>query len=703
MKKRLLLAGAAAAVSVAACAARQTPAEAEQPAPAAEAAPAPAAPARPKPELGSFGFDAAGMNRSVPAGQSWMEHANGTWTATTEIPADRSRYGMFNKLDDLSRERTRAIIEEAAKGALGEAGGGDARKVGDLFASFMDEEAIEKKGAEPLKNELTRIQGVRSGADLARLFGEHLRTLSPAPFALYVNQDAKAPDRYIPILFQSGLGMPDRDYYLGSDPKMVETRQKYVEHVAKMLQLTGVPAAQATGKAKAILALETQIARAHWSRVESRDDDKTYNKWQKADFAKKAPGFDWAAFFQSAGMGEQGEFIVSQPSAFAGIAKLTKSVPLATWKDYLALHIAKDRAPLLSKAFVDENFAFNGTVLSGQPQNQERWKRGVDLVNAAMGEAVGRIYVERHFPPEAKAEADRLVKNVIAAMDKRLAELPWMAPETRQKARQKLASFTPKIGYPSKWRDYGKLEVTRGDLEGNAERAAAFEYDRNLAKLGKPVDREEWFMPPMQVNAYANPTMNEIVFPAAILQPPFFDPNADEAVNYGAIGAVIGHEISHHFDDQGRKYDPQGRLTDWWTPQDVERFKVYADQLVAQYGQYEPLPGLKVNGNLTLGENIADLAGLLVAYDAYQLSLGGKPAPVLEGFTGDQRFFLGHAQVWRSKYREAALRQQVVVDPHTAGFLRPNVSRNLDAWYTAFDVKPGQALYLAPEQRVRIW
>jgi putative endopeptidase len=697
LKKQLLALGAAAAVAAGCASKQQTPPPAE-PAPAA-AAPAPAP--EPKPELGSFGFDTAGMDRQQQPGENWTGYANGTWTRTTEIPADRSRYGMFNVLEDRAREQNRALIEEAAK--AGAAEGSEAQKVGDYFASFMDEETIEQKGAEPLKPSLERIAGIKTKADLARVLGEHLRRTSPAPIAMYVNQDAKDPEHYIPIFMQSGLGLPDRDYYLVENPKFTEVREKYQQHMAKMLTLAGVPAAQAPARAKAIYALEQKIARAHWSRVESRDDDKTYNKWKKADFAKKAPGFDWNRFLEAAGLGQQPEFIVSQPSAITGTAKLLGSTPVAVWKDWLTLHTTKDYAPLLSRAFVDEDFAFDGTVLSGQPQNEERWKRGVDQVSSALGEAVGKLYVERHFPPEAKAEADRLVKNVIAAMDVRLSKLPWMAPETREKARQKLASFKPKIGYPVKWRDYSSLEVKRGDVVGNAERAAIFEYERNLAKLGKPVDRDEWFMPPMQVNAYANPTMNEVVFPAAILQPPFFDPHADPAVNYGAIGAVIGHEISHHFDDQGRKYDPQGRLTDWWKPEDVQRFKVYTDQLVAQYGQYEPLPGMKVNGALTLGENIADLAGLLVAYDAYQLSLGGQPAPVLEGFSGDQRFFLGHAQVWRRKYRDEALRQQLVVDPHTAGHFRPNVSRNIDAWYTAFDVKPGQALFLAPEQRVRIW
>ncbi|HET9451706.1 MAG TPA: M13 family metallopeptidase N-terminal domain-containing protein, partial [Aggregicoccus sp.] len=466
MKKRLLLLSAAAAWATTSCASRQAP----EPVPtaAAEAPVATPQPEQPKPELGSFGFDTAGMDRSVAPGENWFGFANGTWARKTEIPADRARYGMFNVLDDRARIQNRAIIEEAAKANA--APGTESQKVGDYFASFMDEEAIEQKGAEPLKPALQRIAGIKTRADLARVLGEHLRTSSPTPFGLYINQDAKAPDQYIPILVQTGLGLPDRDYYLVENPKFVELRAKYLQHMAKMLELAGVPAAQAPARAKAIYALERQIAQAHWSRVDSRDDDKTYNKWKKADFARKAPGFEWARFFEAAGLGAQGEFIVSQPSSFTGVAKLTRSVPLAAWRDYLTLHTAKDYAPLLSRAFVDEDFAFDGTVLSGQPQNQERWKRGVDQVSGALGEAVGKLYVERHFPPEAKAEADLLVKNIIAAMDKRLADLPWMAAETKEKARAKLASFKPKIGYPVKWRDYSALEVKRGDAVGNAER-----------------------------------------------------------------------------------------------------------------------------------------------------------------------------------------------------------------------------------------
>jgi putative endopeptidase len=687
-----------AALALAACSSTGTP-EAATGAPAAvEPAPAPA----PKAQIGSFGFDVAGMDRSVAPGDDFVEFANGSYLKTLEIPADRSSYGMFVKLDDLSRERTRAIIEAAA--AANGAPGSVDQKVGDYFASFMDEAAIEAKGAAPLQADLAPFQNARTKGDFARALGASLKGFGPALFPFYINQDAKDPETYVPYFVQAGLGLPDRDYYLvNSNPKYVETRAKYLEHAAKMLVLTGVPADRAAGKAKNIYEFERQLARVHWTRVASRDDDKTYNKWTKADFARKAPGFDWNAYLDAAGLGSQDAFIVSQPSAFAGMARVFAGTPLTTLKDWATLHTAKDAAPQLSKAFVDENFAFNGTVLSGQPEIQPRWKRAVNGVNNAMGEAVGELYVAKYFPPESKAKMDELVKNIIAAMDERLANLAWMAPETRVKARAKLASFTPKIGYPEKWRDYSALQVVRGDSYGNAERANIFEYNRNLAKLGQPVDRGEWFMTPMTVNAYANPTMNEIVFPAAILQPPFFDPNADPAVNYGGIGMVIGHEISHHFDDQGRKYDPTGKLTDWWTPGDVERFKRYTDQVVAQYSAYEPLPGSKVQGELTLGENIGDLAGLTIAHEAYRKSLGGQAAPVLDGFTGDQRFFLGFAQVWRNKYRDPALLQQLVTGPHTPGHFRPYVVRNFDAWYDAFDVKPGTKYYLAPEQRVKVW
>jgi putative endopeptidase len=655
--------------------------------------------AQEKPQLGSFGYDAAGMDRSVSAGDDFYKFANGNWDKTTEIPSDRSSWGGFGVLRDLSDQRTRDVIQAAAQTRA--APGSTGQKVGDFYASFMDEAAIEAKGIAPVKPQLDSIQAIRTPAELARWMGEANRTGITVPIGLQVEQDLKNNTIYSVYAGQGGLGLPDRDYYLvDSNPKFVEARAKYKAHIARMLTLAGI--ADAEAKAGRIYDLEAKIAKTHWSKAESRQIDKLYNPVATAELGAKMPGLDWAAYVAAAGV-NQSQLIVAQPSAVTGTAALIASEPLSTWKEYLTFHTISNAAPLLPKAFVDENFAFKGTALAGTPKLKDRWKRGVDSVNAAMGEAVGELYVARYFPPESKAKAERLVKNLIAAFDLRLQKLDWMAPATRQSAREKLAAFTYKIGYPDRWRDYSRLEVRPGDAYGNFVRANRFEWQRNLDKIGKPVDKGEWGMTPQTVNAYANPLMNEIVFPAAILQAPFFDPNADDAVNYGGIGAVIGHEISHHFDDQGRKFDKAGNLTEWWTPQDAQRFKVYTDKVVAQYGAYEPLPGQKVNGELTLGENIADLAGLTVAYDAYKISLNGKPAPVIDGFTGDQRFFLGWAQVWRNKYRDGFMQQILTTDPHTPGMWRPYVVRNLDAWYDAFQVKPGTKYFLKPEERIKVW
>ncbi|WP_407695724.1 M13 family metallopeptidase [Sphingomonas changnyeongensis] len=650
-----------------------------------------------RPELGRFGFDADGMDRAMRPGDDFYRFANGGWDDRTQIPADRSSWGGFAVLRDLSDQRTREIVEGAAKAEPGTT----AYKVGLLYQGFMDEAAIEAAGIAPLQPELARIAALASKTDLIRYLGDGMRAGKRSPIGLGVAQDLKDNSRYAAYAGQGGLGLPDRDYYLDDkNPKFVETRRAYQAHIARMLTLAGIAGAEQ--KAAAIVALETRIAATHWTRAESRQVEKRYNPMPVAELGTRMPGIDWSLFLSSAGL-DMPQLIVSQPSAIAGTARLIADEPLAVWQDYLTFHAISRAAPMLPKAFVAEDFAFKGTVLAGTPQLKDRWKRGVDLANALMGEAVGELYVARYFPPEAKAKAETLVKNLIAAFDVRLQRLEWMAPATKAQAREKLAAFTYKIGYPDKWRDYSTLEVRAGDLLGNAERAARFEYQRRLDKVGKPVDRTEWGMTPQTVNAYASPVMNEIVFPAAILQAPFFDPKADDAVNYGGIGAVIGHEISHHFDDQGRKFDKTGNLAEWWTAEDATRFKGYTDRVVAQYGAYEPLPGRKVNGALTLGENIADLAGLTVAYDAYQLSLGGRKAPVIDGFTGDQRFFLGWAQVWRSKYREAQLLQQLTTDPHTPSHFRPYVVRNLDAWYKAFDVKPGDKGYLAPEARIKVW
>jgi putative endopeptidase len=691
MFKHIVLCGVASAALAAAAAPARSADQASAPAPAAAAAP--------RPQLGAWGVDLEGMDKSVKPGDSFFGYVNGNWARTTEIPADRSSWGGFGVLVDLSDQRTRAIIEEAARS--NGAPGSNERKVGDFFASFMDEAAVEAKGTAPLQPFLARIAGLRSKSELARAFGEFGQIGIASPFGAQVEQDLKDNSRYAAYVGQGGLGLPDRDYYLDdSNPKFVELRAKYKAHVATMLRLAGI--ADADAKAQRIYDLEHKIAQVHWTRVQQRQIDKLYNPMTHAEMAANMPGFDWHAYLTAAGIAGEPSIIVANPSALTGAAKLIESEPLDAWKDYLTFRAVAAAAPFLPRAFVDESFAFNGKTLAGTPQLKERWKRGTDIVGGAMGEAVGQLYVARYFPPEAKAKADELVQNLIRAMDARLAGLSWMTPQTKVKARAKLAAFTPKIGYPDKWRDYSALEIRPGDAIGNVMRAGQFEYRRNLAKLGQPIDRSEWGMAPQTVNAYANPLLNEVVFPAAILQPPFFDPNADDAVNYGGIGAVIGHEITHHFDDQGRKFDPKGNLSDWWTAEDVAAFKKLTDQLVAQVGAYEALPGARINGELTLGENIADLAGLTIAYDAYKMSLGGKPAPVIDGLTGDQRFFLGFGQIWRTKYRDQLLQQLLTVDSHSPGHFRPLTVRNFDPWYQAFDVRDGK-LYLPPEQRIRIW
>jgi len=653
-----------------------------------------------KPELGTFGFDTAGMDRSVTPGTDWVRFANGTYTDKLEIPADRTNYGMFTKLRDLSQERTRSIIEATAK--TGGVAGSNAQKVGDYYASYMDEAAIEAKGLAPVKPMLDEIAAIADRAALSAKMGSLSRDGVDMPIGASVFGDLKNPDIISAYVGQGGLGMPDRDYYLDDkNAKFVEARGKYVEHIGKMLALAGFTDAPA--RAQAIYDLEKKIATVHWTQVEQRQVEKIYNPVARTAIDTTYPGVDWTGLLTAQGLAGQSEIIVAQPSAVSGIAKLVASEPIALWKDYMAFRTLASAAPYLSKAFVDESFAFNGTVLNGQPENQPRWKRATDSTSTVLGEAVGSLYVAEYFPPAAKAKADELVKNIILAMDGRLQKLDWMDPKTKDQAREKLGAFKAKIGYPDKWQDYSKFEVVRGDAFGNMLRARRYEYQRQLDKIGKPIDRTEWGMTPMTVNAYANPLWNEIVFPAAILQPPFFDANADDAVNYGGIGMVIGHEISHHFDDQGRKFDKFGKLADWWTPEDVKRFTALTDKVVKQYGAYEPLKGTKVNGELTLGENMADLAGITIAYDAWQRSLGGKPAPVIDGFTGEQRFFLGSTQIWRQKYRDATLLRQLTTDPHTAGHFRPYVVRNIDSWYSAFGVKPGEANYLAPADRLKVW
>ncbi|HEU4809624.1 MAG TPA: M13-type metalloendopeptidase [Sphingomicrobium sp.] len=657
---------------------------------APEAAPAPA-PA-PKPTYGAFGIDTAGMNTTVTPGNDFFQYANGTWDKNTQIPADKSRYGMFNVLDDLSKERTRTIIEEQSKDPNS--------KIGAAYQSFMDEAAVEAKGLTPFEPWLSEVRGIKTKADLTKVYAEADHLGIGTPYQMFIGQDRKNSDAYALNVYQGGLGMPDRDYYLSKDPKQVETKAKYLQHLTNMLTLAGEKNAEA--RAKAILAYETKVAKVHWPRADSRDANKTYNKMTLAEIRKSAPGFDFSTYLKDEGANVD-YVIVYQPSAFKGINKLIGSTPIAVLRDQLLVRSLDGYADYLPKKFDDENFAFYGTVLSGTPEQEPRWKRAVNFTVGSLGDDVSKLYVAKYFPPETKAAADKLVHNLISAMDHRIDKLDWMSAETKARAHAKLAAFTPKIGYPSQWRDMSGLVIDRGDLLGNAMRSNRFETDYELGKLGGPIRRWEWGMTPMTINAYSNPTMVEIVFPAAILQPPFFDPNADDAVNYGGIGAVIGHEMSHQFDDQGAKYDLHGNLVDWWTPADAQNFQSRLDKYEAQINAYEPLPGMHVNGKLTMGENVADLAGLTVAHDAYITSLNGAAPPVIDGTTADQRFYLGWAQVWRCKTREPALRQQLLTDPHSPCPVRTDVVRNMDPWYSAFDVQAGQTLYLAPADRVRIW
>ncbi|ALH81017.1 peptidase M13 [Sphingopyxis macrogoltabida] len=644
-----------------------------------------------KPEIGDFGFDTSGMDKSVQPGDDFYAYANGTWAKNTQIPADKSNYGMFTALGDLSQKRTQEILE-AAKGDPNS-------MIGRAYASYLDSAAVEAKGLAPIEPWLAKVRGVDK-AGLAALLAEADRNGIPHFFGGYVGQDDKNPEVYIYSMGQGGIGMPDRDFYLKDGERNTKLQAAYLAHLQNVLTLAGEK--DAAARAKAIYDFEKQVATVHWDKNDSSDAVKVYNKMTVAELAKAAPGFDWATFIRGVGVKED-TLLVAQPSAFTGEAKLLADAPIGVIRDILIVRSLDGFSDVLPDAVAQEAFAFYGTALSGTPQMQERWKRAVDFTTGNMGEAVGQDYVAKYFPPETKAAMDVLVKNVLAALDTRIGNLSWMQPETKVKAKKKLANFTTKIGYPDQWKNYSALEIKADDLFGNALRSNQFAHDDNISRLGGPIRRWEWGMTPMEVNAYANFGMNEIVFPAAILQPPFFDPNADAAINYGGIGAVIGHEISHHFDDQGAKYDETGKLADWWTPADVAAFEAAGKALVAQYDAYEVLPGEHLDGTFTLGENIGDLAGLTIAYDAYKKSLGGKEAPVIDGLSGDQRFFLGWAQVWRRNYRDQNLSQRITTDPHSPSIQRSWVSRNLDPWYKAYNVKEGQKLYLAPKDRVRIW
>ena len=630
-----------------------------------------------------------------------FRHVNSRWLAETEIPSDRAAHGAFHALRDQAEIDVRALAEEAAAGDA--PAGSDERKVGDLWASFMDEESVEARDAEPLAGDLVDIRAVTSVEDLVSLLGRLQRHGTPGAVRWYVDNDGEDATRYIVNLVQGGIGLPDESYY--REDAYAETRAAYVEHVAAMLRLVEEP--DPAGAAERIMALETALAAGHWTRVDSRDALKTYNKRTRAELDQLAPGLGWDRWLVTTEVpdGAFDEVIVRQPEALETASRLLGEVPLEDWRAWLVFHHVRAAAPFLSSRFVDANFAFYGTLLSGIPELRERWKRGVDVVEGGLGEAVGRLYVARHFPPEHKAHMDRLVGWLVEAYRQDIEQLDWMSPDTKRRALEKLSQFTPKVGYPDTWRDYSKLEIDPNDLLGNVRRCDAFETDRNLAKLGGPIDRDEWHMTPQTVNAYYNPGMNEIVFPAAILRWPFFDPEADDAVNFGGIGAVIGHEIGHGFDDQGSRYDGLGNLSDWWTDADRAGFDERAQKLIAQYDALEPadLPGHHVNGALTVGENIGDLGGITIAHKAYKLSLEGEEAPEIDGLTGSQRVFLGWAQVWRMVVREAEQIRRLAIDPHSPPEFRANVVRNLDEFHGAFGVTEDDAMWLDEEARVRIW
>jgi putative endopeptidase len=650
------------------------------------------------------GVDTQYMDRSVRPQDDLYRYLNGKWLDTFQLPADKATYGSFNTIDDATQVQLRGLIDGLAEAQTrAEAGNAEARKIVDLYQSFMDETRLETLGLKPLQAEFAAIDAVADRSGIPTLIAHLNRIGAGAPYDFSVNQDARNSLQYAVIIRQSGLGMPDRDYYLKDDAKLKEARAKYLAHIAKMLGMTGDTDAQA--HAAAILELETAMAQLQWTRVENRDPVKTYNKTAMADLQKMMPDYDWLRYAHSTDIaGKVDSVIINQPSYLAGLDKLMATTPLPVWKVYFKWHVLTAAAPYLSKPFVDERFAFSGTVLSGIPENRVRWKRGIALIDGSMGEALGKLYVEKYFPPQNKARMEALVRNMLDAYRRDIDTLDWMSPETKKGAQAKLAKLVTKIGYPDTWRDYGALQISRDDLWGNVMRANEFEYRRNLNKLGKPVDRKEWGMTPQTVNAYYNPRMNEIVFPAAILQPPFFNVRADDAVNYGGIGAVIGHEMSHGFDDQGSQFDADGNLHDWFTQQDHDKFKAKTTALVAQYAAYEPVPGFHVNGELTLGENIADNSGLAIAYKAYHLSLGGKTAPVIDALSADERLYLGWAQVWRGKVREAEAMQRVKTDPHSPPAVRGTAPMvNQEGFYSAFGVKEGDKMYLPPQQRVGIW
>ena len=647
------------------------------------------------------GIDKQYFDPAVKFSEDFFLAVNGKWLAETPIPADKSVYGTFHMLRDNSQQAVKDIIDEvSARTDLVK--GSDEQKLGDLYKSYMDVERVDSLGLTPLTPQLDAVKALKDKAELPALFARLQRDGVSIPFSWYVNNDAKNSSQYGVYLSQSGLGLPDRDYYFKDDEAGKKLIADYQAYLTDMFSMAGH--ADAAAAAQRVYALEKALAEHHWTRVESRNADKTYNKTASAELNAQMGSFDWAAFAKGVKLDGVSEIIVRQPSYFAGFANVVASADLQSWQDYMTIKTISAYASKLSSNFADRQFAFYGTTLSGTQEQQPRWKQAVDASDGVLGELTGKLYVERHFKPEAKARMEQLVANLIKAYEISIKNLEWMTEETKVAALEKLSTFKPKIGYPNKWKDYSSLEIKADDLVGNFVRATHFAYDDMLAKLGKPIDKDEWHMTPQTVNAYYNPVNNEIVFPAAILQPPFFNMEADDAVNYGGIGGVIGHEIGHGFDDQGAKYDGNGNLRNWWSEQDKMQFQARGAKLIGQYNNFQPLPGLNINGALALGENIGDLGGMTVALKAYQLSLEGKEAPVLDGFTGEQRFFLSWAQVWRSQYREEALKRQLSTGPHSPAHYRViGVLPNIPEFYAAFDIKEGDAMYIAPEQRVKIW
>ncbi|HEY2865540.1 MAG TPA: M13 family metallopeptidase [Pyrinomonadaceae bacterium] len=652
------------------------------------------------------GIDIGGMDKSVDPGDDFFGYTNGGWSKATVIPADRTSFGAFDVIFDEVSKRTNDLITAASSSKDPEI-----RKVGDYYKAYLDEASIEKRGLDPVKDELAGINAINDKASLSRVLGSELRAdVDPLNatnfytnrlFGLFVSSDFNNPKKNVPYLLQGGLGMPDRDNYLSTDEHNVELQNKYKAHIATVLKLASIEDAEA--KAQRIYGLEKRIAEVQESREESEDVHKANNPWKLTDFANKAPGIDWDSYFNAAGLSSQPMIMVWHPTAITGESALVASQPLDLWKDYLTFRVIDRSAGLLPKAFADESFNFYTKTLFGVPQQRPREQRAINAASGAMGDLVGKMYVEKYFPPRAKTEIQTLVKNIVAAFGKRIDALTWMTPETKAKAKAKLSTLYVGVGYPDHWRSYAGLKIVPTDALGNAQQVSLFNYKWSLSKLDQPVDKTEWWMTPQTVNAVNLPLQNALNFPAAILNPPFFDMNADPVENYGSIGGVIGHEISHSFDDSGSQFDADGRLTNWWTPADYDHFKAASARLAAQYDAYEPLSGLHLNGKQTLGENIADVAGLSAAYDAYRASYGGKEAPSKDGLTGDQRFFVAFGQSWRGKMRPETLRVIVMTDGHSPDQYRADTVRNIDAWYTAFNIEPGKKLYLAPDQRVRIW